>query len=482
MSSKMNKGLALWVILLGLAFPAACGSSGVVGGECSASYISCDGQCVDAQNDPGNCGGCKRACDDGVECHNAICGGSNEGGAGTSGSGGTSNGDSGAGGDSGSANSSGTAGEEDDAGNLSDANPDGDAACLPPYDRPTACGDCETKCPGNKPVCTSDGMGSFVCVAKCKAPLVECDGQCVDPETFDTADQCGACHNKCPTTAPTCSPDGAGGHKCVLICDPPLTACSGQCVDLNIDPFNCGKCGNVCESGICQGGMCVGANSGHIVAACMDYQTAASGTPQITLLKNALFLSNATTVRILAYTEYAPPSGRAKVDQAIGFASVSPGGSPFKITALDKFGSASAQLSISKYEVFLVYDQSLAPPGQMATVGAAWHANSVLDSFAAAGGTVIVLSGGRSEMDQFLSSSQLLDVSAQTVLTASKLYNRRPNDSVGNGVISPFLAPSSSCTFTTTVADDVTTAFVLTDTQSGVLGSPAVVHRSISPP
>lgn len=483
MSSKMNKGLALWAALLGLAFPAACGSSGVVGGDCSSSYVSCDGRCVDAQNDPANCGGCKRACADGVECHNAICDGANEAGAGTSGASGSSSGDSGAGGDSGSGNSSGSGGEEEDAGNLSDAHPDGDAACLPPYNRATACGDCETKCPAAKPVCTSDGMGSFVCVPKCKAPLVECDGQCVNPETFETAEQCGACDHQCPKSAPTCSPDGAGDHKCVLICEDPLKACDGQCVDYNIHPLNCGKCGNVCESGICQGGMCVGAQSGHVVAACMDYQTAAAGTPQTTLLRNAVFLPDAPTVRILAYTEFVPASARAKVDQAIDFASMNPVLRPYKITTLDKFGAATAALSISKYEVFLIYDQTAAPAGQMATVGAAWHANAVLDSFAAAGGIIIVLSGGNGEMDQFLSSSQLLDVSGQTVVTGSKLYNRGGGDAVGKNVISPFLAPLSSCTFATSVVPDgVLTAFVLTDTQSGVPGAPAVVHHVVSQP
>ncbi|MEO6600010.1 MAG: hypothetical protein ABIQ16_09080 [Polyangiaceae bacterium] len=480
MSSKMTKGLALWAILLGFVFPAACGTSGVVGGECSASYVSCDGRCVDAQNDPANCGGCKRACDDGVSCHNAVCEGSLEGGAGTSGSGGSS-GEAGAGGDSGSRNTAGNAGEEDDAGNLSDANPDGDAACLPPYDRPTACGDCETKCPAAKSLCASDGMGSFVCVPKCKSPLVECDGQCVDPSTFDTADQCGACDNKCATSAPTCSPDGSGSHKCVLICDDPLKACNGQCVDFNIDPLNCGSCGTACESGICQGGMCVGAKSGHVVAACMDYQTAAAGTPQTTLLRNTVFLSDATSMRILAYTEFAPAAARAKVDQDIGFAAMNPAPRAFKITPLDKSTAATAQLSISKYDVFLIYDQSAAPAGRMATVGAAWHTNSVLDSFVAAGGMVIVLSGGSSEMDQFLSSSQLLDVSAQTIVTGSKLYNRGGVDSVGKNVISPFLAPSSSCTFTTTAVPDIATSFVLTDTQSGSFGAPAVVHRVFEP-
>jgi hypothetical protein len=84
-------------------------------------------------------------------------------------------------------------------------------------------------------------------------------------------------------------------------------------------------------------------------------------------------------------------------------------------------------------------------------------------------------------MDQFLTSSQLLDVTAQTIVTGSKLYNRGGGDSVGNNVISPFLAPMSSCTFTTAVVPDSLTNFVLTDTQSGPLGAPAVVHRAFPP-
>ncbi len=167
-------------------------------------------------------------------------------------------------------------------------------------------------CPAAKKVCTPDGMGSYMCVPKCKGVLVECEGQCVDPATFDSADSCGTCDAKCPTSAPTCSPDGSGGHTCVLVCDDPLKACNGKCVDFNIDADNCGSCGNACPTGICQGGMCVGATPGNIVAACMDYQTATPGTPQTVLLGNAAFLPMRRPVRILAYTEYASPSTRAK--------------------------------------------------------------------------------------------------------------------------------------------------------------------------
>ena len=476
MNGKMNKGLLLWATLLGLAFPAACGSSGVVGGDCSASYVSCDGQCVDTQNDPANCGGCKRACEPGVACQNAICEGMLPGSAGNSGNGGSS-GESSSGGDAGSGNGTGIAGD-DDPGNLSDAHPDGDAACLPPYDRASACGDCQTTCTGGTPVCSPDGMGSYVCVPKCKGGLTDCDGQCVDPASFDSAASCGGCDRACPTSAPTCSPDGMGSHSCVLICEDPLKACNGRCVDFNIDADNCGSCGNACPTGICQAGMCVGATPGNVVAVCMDYQTAAPGTPQTVLMGNAAFLPSHRPVRILAYVEFASATTIAKVNQDLGYAAQATS-STYSLNTLAQSNRISAQLSVSKYDLFLIYDQTLAASGKLATIGAAWHASSVLDSFTAAGGTIVVLSGGTSEMDQFMSASQLLDVSAQTVVTGAKLYNRQPGNVVGHNVLSPFLAPSSSCTFTANLPADA--VVVVSDAQTGP-SAPTVVHRVIVQP
>ncbi len=436
MSWKSAKGVAFWGALCALAFPAACGSSGVVGGDCAASYVACDGTCVDAQNDPDNCGGCAHACDPGVACHNAICSGTlDDGSSGTSNNGGESEaGASGVTGSSGNGGSLGNgmlgqAGDDLDAGELSDAKHDGDAACLPPYKRPEACGNCATKC---------------------------------------------------STAAPTCSPDGMGSYVCVLKCDDPLKQCNGQCVDFNIDADNCGSCGTVCPSGICQGGKCVGANVGHVVLACMDYQTPAKNTAQTALMGNAVLLPIRNPVRILAYTEFAPAALRAKVDQDIGFAAAARSRT-FTMTPLSKYTAASASLSISNYDVFLIYDQTAAPAGQMATVGAAWQKNSVVDSFSSAGGVVIVLSGGTSEMDQFLTNSELLDVSQQTVVSGGTLYNRAPADAMGINVISPFFAPMNSCTFTTSLTPDIDDIFVVEDTKSPAVGSPVVVHRVIEP-
>lgn len=426
-----NKRLSFWAILIGLAFPAACGSSGVVGGKCAADYIECDGKCVDSRNDANNCGGCKLTCPTDVACEDSLCDGRPAGNAGSAGKSGAGNGDSGASGDAGSSTGGrggNGGGEEDDAGNLTDANPDGDAACLPPYDRPAACGDCKTQCPASAPLCTPDGAGSF---------------------------------------------------NCVLLCDAPLVPCNGQCVDLNIDSENCGACGNFCPSGICQGGKCVGANFGNVMLACMNYQVPAANTAPTELIGNAAFIKRSGTVRILAYTEYVTATAKSRVDAAIGYAAQSRN-RMFTVAALAKSTMATAMLNIANYDVFLVYDQTEAPAGTLASVGAAWKASSVIDSYVAAGGTVIVLSGGTSEMDEFLSNSELLDVSKQTAVTGNTLYNNAPGDALGSQVISPFLAPVDSCTFTTTTTPDMSTVFVVRD-KAGGLGKPVVIHRVIEP-
>ena len=520
MSKTRAKSLGFWTVLLALAFPAACGSSGVVGGRCAASHIDCNGQCVDAQNDANNCGGCGRKCKPGVMCEDALCEGVPADNGGASGNGGGSNADSGAGG---------TAGE-DDAGNLTDANPDGDAGCMPPYDTPNACGDCHTTCSDLKPNCAPYGEDEYVCVAKCEAPLVACDGQCVDPAeyttpeacggcdvkcpaskpfcsadaegvyackslcdaplvecngqcvppVFDTPEACGACNAACPKARPTCSPDDMGSFKCVLVCDDPLKECNGKCVDFNIDANNCGSCGNVCLSGICQSGMCVGAKDGHVVLACMNYQSAATNSAPNTLLGNAVLLPQPKQVRILAYTEFASAASRANVDQHINLAASARGRSVV-ITPLTKYTSASALLSIANFDEFLIYEQDSADPGVLGTVGTVWQNNSVLESFAAAGGVIVGLSGGSYEMDQFFTNANLLEVSAQTDVTGSFLYNRASLDSVGNNVISPFFAPPDSCTFTTSATPDQSTVFVVRAAPNDT-APPVVVHRAIAKP
>ncbi len=438
MSEMRRTRLIFWASLAALVFPAACGSSGVVGGECRASFLDCNGQCVDPENDPANCGGCARSCDPGVICESALCGGTPD----------SSTSDAGASGSSSSAGSSGSGGAAGEAGgdNTGDGGPSGgvtgldgslgdgqpDASCgPPPYDRPEACGDCATQCTGNTPLCSPDGMGSYVCVMKC---------------------------------------------------DPPLTLCGNQCVDLNIDPMHCGSCPNICPSGICQGAKCVGANVGHVVLACMDYSAPVANSPQTVLMGNAIFLPIRNPVRVLAYTENAPAAVRVKVNQDINAAATARGRA-FAITTSATSADVTAKLNINDFDLFLIYDQSAAPKGELATVGAAWQTSTVLSSFAAAGGVIVALSGGdgTKEMDQLFTNSGLLDVSAETSAAGVTLYNRAPADALGINVISPFLAPTNSCTFTTGTVPDSDDIFVIRDAASPAVGSPVVVHRVIEP-
>src|SRR3954469_9209885 len=129
MSVKIGKRLIFWGVLLALGFPAACGTSGLVGGECGASYVDCDGQCVDAQHDPNNCGGCAHACAAGVACTDARCMGTLEAGSnagtgnrGEAGEAGASGfGASSASGGNSGQSGGGEAGQDLDAGQLSDA-------------------------------------------------------------------------------------------------------------------------------------------------------------------------------------------------------------------------------------------------------------------------------------------------------------------------------------------------------------------------
>jgi len=62
-----------------------------------------------------------------------------------------------------------------------------------------------------------------------------------------------------PGLSPFCCPnDQVCGSTCCQKSDilGSETCCSGKCVDLRFDPQNCGRCGQVCSSGVCRDGIC----------------------------------------------------------------------------------------------------------------------------------------------------------------------------------------------------------------------------------
>ena len=323
MSATRALRLALVAFVVVLLTPLACTKTGVVGGECRDGFTECNGHCVDVSNDEANCGACGNACPAGVQCLSGSCGGAVEGGADVDASsdaeaGPTDGGDADAG-----------DGYEPDAGDSGKAdggdggNPDGGEA-----------------------------------------------GPCTAP--YDTAQHCGDCSTQCTAPTPFCSPSD-GGYACVPFCTAPLVECNEQCVDVNSDPKNCGACNHVCPTGLCQGGKCVGAKAGHIVAACMDYQQNFQNSSQTVLLGNAVFLPFANPMRILAYDQYVQNNVRQRVDQTIAW-SATARGRTYKITSVSTASDVPQKLNVLDYEVFFVYDQPNAPAG---TLG--FHRNVVGD-------------------------------------------------------------------------------------------------------
>lgn len=70
----------------------------------------------------------------------------------------------------------------------------------------------------------------------------------------------GGCESGAATDAPCPSSCGESGGACVddkCVCPAWSTSCSGNCVDLAVDPANCGACGLSCGDGfLCSEGKC----------------------------------------------------------------------------------------------------------------------------------------------------------------------------------------------------------------------------------
>lgn len=404
-------------LALAYALPVACGSNGLVGGKCRKGTRACNDVTDGGQS----------------QTTNATGGALNNGG--------TSNNDAGNG--AAAAAAQGGEGELPDGG-FFDSPVDGESdamaplECLPPHDAPSHCGDCNTKCAPPKPFCAPDGEGSFKCVPLCELPLVECQGQCVDPESY------------------------------------------------NSDPDNCGKCGNACPSDICQAGKCVGARYGNVALLCMDFNSAAFNSGSATLLANAVFLPISDPVKVMAYTRGASAGAVNRVHQMINSVGM-PRNRHATFREATTVSEVTADLNIMDFQVLLIHDLDQAKTGEPAAAATTWESASVLSSFAKAGGVIIVVDGGdgTGEMGELINAGNLLDptgkvgITGQTEITGLQVWNNAPGDVLGSSVLSPFLATSHTCTFDTAAKADAETIFVLSDDQAG--GEPIAIHRVIAP-
>jgi stigma-specific protein Stig1 len=83
----------------------------------------------------------------------------------------------------------------------------------------------------------------------CQPGLTSCNGECVDVKAASS--NCGSCGVAC--TAPAVCANGA----CTTSCAAGFQKCGDSCVNQATDAAHCGSCDKVCEAGVpCYGGVC----------------------------------------------------------------------------------------------------------------------------------------------------------------------------------------------------------------------------------
>ena len=450
-------------VMLVLALAAsACGKDAVVGGSCRQGLTECGLQCVDIAQDRANCGACGHACAPGQACSAGACGSG----------GGTDAAGDGTGADANDDDVSRDASFTDRS--VLDATPSDVSADINVVDLGTP--DVPAADTSRIDIASGDGLVSDANQDNGSVP----DGTVGDVRTpdgptcmppYDTPEHCGDCDTKCVDPTPLCGLQGT--YKCVARCDPPLVACGSICINTSSDEKNCGTCGFNCVSGICQAGGCVGKGYGHQVVIGTDYSDPAllDSSAQVTMLGNAVFQSVAAAVRVLAYDEFAEPATVTRIESWLSTMAASRG-KTVTIAKAPTWTSIPQQLTVQQYQAFLVYDQALAPANQMATTGTLW--NAAMNAFAKGGGIIVALDGGSAgQMKDLLTNGGLLPVDGETNVNGTQLNVDAPTDVVGQNLPNVFAARKNTVAFTTTQMRDNYHVFVVTDA-TGML--PVVVH------
>ncbi len=266
---------------------------------------------------------------------------------------------------------------------------------------------------------------SLACLAGCFDSLVH--SPCATGYRFAA----GACVPLDGDGGPDGGTDGGDGGS-GLVCESPLVACEGACLELSMNPDHCGSCGRACASGVCVAGECTGGLPGHVVAIGHDYRRHHGAMARV--LGNAVALAPVASVVVTRL----PGVASAQVTAALQ-SSLSAIGRPWREVSPPP-PSAGALRGI---DVLLIEAQQ-GDGASASSLGASWAV--ALPSFFSRGGVVIALHGAGAQTHLFSEAAGLYSISAPELATGAQALVVSPSDAVVQAVVSPYLAEDSSVT------------------------------------
>lgn len=185
---------------------------------CPSGQTECSGQCVDLNSDEANCGQCGSACPFSQVCNNGSC-------------------------------------QTQCAPGETVCN----GQCINNQTDPNHCGGCNVACRSGE-VCnngTCEAGNSCIPGAPCNADSNGCTQDICDSSGTCVVGTPVSCDDGLSCTQDSCVSTGNNTYTCDFQLVGSNTICSGQCVDTNSDPSNCGGCNVACSAGqSCNNGVC----------------------------------------------------------------------------------------------------------------------------------------------------------------------------------------------------------------------------------
>jgi len=231
------------------------------------------------------------------------------------------------------------------------------------------------------------------------------------------------------------SPDAAPSPD-AFSCPLGLLDCDNVCIDPMTDPDNCGACGHVCASGICEAGVCVGVVTGHVVLIGHDYQVSHMSAQRV--LGNALTLGRPGGMRVGVYRGTADNKHISPELLAIANA-LNASGRVWERVDLTTLDATSTQ----GMTVVVILSQ-LGTTTAAETTGAGWKNAK---AFVAAGGVVVALGGDKTVTEHVLVGASLLDATAAPSATGATLTIADWNDALAVGVTDPYHADTTTSAY-----------------------------------